>query len=270
MPPYSDWLYLLSRAYLIFCVGCAAWIVLHEFVWPQKMAIMNIVWPITALYAGPLALWAYVRSGSKMTRVQMAIQQREAEAEVQRSSVSRTTGQSSPTREQIAVAVSHCGAGCALGDIVGEWWVFAMVLSWAGGEFLTRLVLDFILAWLFGILFQYFTIAPMRGLSFGKGVRQAIRADTLSIVAFQVGMFGWMALTYYVFFPSPHLRVNEAVFWFMMQIGMMAGFVTSYPANVFLLKQGWKEKMPQYKHEMERKIVDEKKKQSQPKKLRAA
>ena len=27
----------------------------------QQMAIMNLVWPITALYWGPVALWAYFR-----------------------------------------------------------------------------------------------------------------------------------------------------------------------------------------------------------------
>jgi hypothetical protein len=269
MVPYPEWLHVLSWAYLILCFGCALWISLHEFVWPQKMAIMNFVWPITALYAGPLAVWGYLKSGSKMTRAQMAIMKREAESELQDSSVRPNDNESGPTREQIAVGVSHCGAGCTLGDIAGEWWVFAMALVWAGGEFETRLVLDFILAWLFGVVFQYLTIAPMRGLSFGKGVIQAIRADTLSIVAFQVGMFGWMALTYYVFFPSPHLRVNEAVFWFMMQIGMMAGFVTSYPANVFLLRQGWKERMPQY-DDLKRTLEEETQKKVQQEKLRAA
>ena len=36
--------------------------------------------------------------------------------------------------------------------------------------------------------------------------------------------------------PSP-------VFWFMMQIAMLAGFLTSYPVNWWLVKQGIKEKM---------------------------
>jgi hypothetical protein len=30
---------------------------------PQHMWIMNVVWPITALYAGPLALWGYFTFG---------------------------------------------------------------------------------------------------------------------------------------------------------------------------------------------------------------
>ena len=35
----------------------------------------------------------------------------------------------------------------------------------------------------------------------------------------------------------------------MMQIGMIVGFFTSYPVNIFLLKTGWKEKMPLYQQE---------------------
>ena len=46
-----------------------------------------------------------------------------------------------PSREQVAVADTHCGAGCALGDIAAEWWVFAAGLTFAGGEFGTRLAL---------------------------------------------------------------------------------------------------------------------------------
>lgn len=114
--------------------------------------------------------------------------------------------------EQIAVATTHCGAGCALGDIAGEWWIFGAGVLIAGGELGTRLLVDFLLAWAFGVVFQYFTIAPMRGLSLGKGLLHAMRADTLSIVAFQVGMSLWALLTYFVLFPNPRLKANDAVF----------------------------------------------------------
>lgn len=97
----------------------------------------------------------------------------------------------------------------------------------------------------------------MRGLSFGKGLLQAMRADTLSIIAFQIGMSVWAVLVYFVLFSGPHLKVTEAVFWFMMQVGMILGFFTSYPINIFLVKSGWKEKMPQYKHEMKNEMRDQ-------------
>jgi hypothetical protein len=205
---------------------------------PQKMMIMNFVWPITALYLGPATIWVYLRSGSKMAQYPLPQLQRKVRPEP-----------GALTREQVTLATTHCGAGCALGDIVAEWLVFAIALTFAGGEFPTRLTMDLLLGWAFGIVFQYFTIVPMRKLSFGKGLFQAIRADTLAIIAFEVGLFAWMTLAHYVFFPHPHLQPTDAAFWFMMQIGMIIGFFTSYPANIFLLKTGWKEKMPLYHEE---------------------
>lgn len=66
-----------------------------------------------------------------------------------------------------------------------------------------------------------------------------------------------MTLTHDVLFPDPHLKPSEAVFWFMMQVGMILGFFASYPINSLLLKIGWKEKMPQYKYEIKRKMREE-------------
>jgi hypothetical protein len=262
MTPYPEWLHVLSWAYLGLSFACAAYIAFDEIRRPQKMIIMNFVWPITALYFGPVAVWSYLHAGLKMTRSRMRRMQRmireELKSENGRSAPAENQpARPQPTGEQIAVGVSHCGAGCTLGDISAEWWVFVMGLAFAGGDFSTRLIMDFLLAWTFGIAFQYFTIAPMRGLPLGKGILQAMRVDTFSIVAFQLGLFAWMALSYFVFFPAPHLRPDEAVFWFMMQVGMIIGFFTSYPANRFLLSNGWKEKMPQSKAEMKRMIQEQ-------------
>jgi len=205
------------------------------------MWIMEIVWPITAMYFGPVAAWMYLRtrpvSRKDSPKPDEKTKERMKEME--------------PTREQISVSVFHCGAGCTLGDIIGEAGLFAIGGSGAtfvaGSEFGTKLVVDFILAYTLGIFFQYFTIVPMRGLPPGKGILAAMRADTVSIVAFEIGMFAWMALTRFVFFPEPgRIHPNMAVFWFMMQIAMIVGWSTSYPANVWLLRKGWKEKMPMY------------------------
>ncbi len=94
-----------------------------------------------------------------------------------------------------------------------------------------------------GVLFQYFTIKPMRHLSPGAGLIAAIKADTLSIAAFQVGMYGWMVLVRFVLFPIPHLQANSAAYWLMMQVAMVFGFLTSLPMNRWLVKVGWKERM---------------------------
>jgi hypothetical protein len=233
--PYPDWLDYLAWFSLGLSFLCGLVILFHEFRKPQKMFIMNLVWPITALYWSIAALWAYLTVGQKMTKEHQHKDEKQQQGE--------KSEREEPSPTQISVAVSHCGAGCTLGDIAAESLVAAFALSFAGGDFATRLLLDFLLAWLFGVIFQYFTIVPMRNLPPAKGVVSAIRADTFSIVTFQIGLFAWMALTYYVLFPDPHLHPNEAVFWFMMQIGMVIGFFTSYPANLYLLRWGWKEKM---------------------------
>jgi len=262
MSPYPEWLHVFAWVYLSISFLCATIIVADERRRPQKLMIMNFVWPITATYFGPVALWGYFRSGLTMTKKHYEQLQREVQEELRVESANRQVisgqpDQSGPTGEQIAVADTHCGAGCTLGDISAEWWVFAAGLTFAGGEFQTRLVVDFLLAWAFGILFQYFTLVPMRGLSFGEGLFQAMRADTLAIVAFEIGLFSWMTLSYYALFPNLHLKPTQAIFWFMMQIGMVLGFFTAYPVNIFLIRKGWKERMPQRRSEIKKKIREQ-------------
>ncbi len=102
--------------------------------------------------------------------------------------------------------------------------------------------LDFTLAFLLGIGFQYFTIAPMRNLSLPDGLVQAVKADTFSLTSWQIGMYGWMALMRFAVFAKD-IPKTDPTFCFLMQIAMAAGFLTSYPVNWWLLKKGIKEKM---------------------------
>lgn len=107
-------------------------------------------------------------------------------------------------------------------------------------------VVDYIFAYAFGIVFQYFTIVPMSGLSLGQGLIAAIKADTLSLTAWQVGMYGFMGIAYFLIFRhgfGVKLDTKTAEFWFMMQIAMICGFMTAYPVNWWLIRTGVKEKM---------------------------
>lgn len=206
-------------------VLCALWITWDIVVagHRQRMAIMNAVWPITALYLGPLAVWAYVRREQLDERM--------------------------PDWWPTAKGVSHCGAGCTLGDIVGEWLVY--VTAWTiplfgahdADTLMAMYVASFTLAWLFGVAFQYFSIVPMRDdLGPLGGIWAAVKADTLSIIAFQIGLFGVMALVHLVVWQPP-LSVASPAYWMTMQIGMAVGFVTAWPVNSWLVRVGWKEKM---------------------------
>jgi Domain of unknown function (DUF4396) len=213
------WLQSLATASLALAFLCAAVTALMLLARPQKMWVMDVVWPVTALYWGPVGLWGLWEMGTPPVRPKPA----------------------KPFWQRVAVSVTHCGAGCTLGDIIGEWLVFVFGWTLCGEKLYAQLLVDFPLAFGLGIVFQYFTIAPMRGLGLRDGLIAAIKADTISIVAFEVGLFGWMALDAFVLFPGA--SVASWNHWFQMQIGMVVGFFTSYPANALLLAKGLKEPM---------------------------
>lgn len=212
-------------------------IAVDEFRHPQKMAIMNAVWPVTALYFSVFGLWAYFAKGRNMTRAAEGTRQEKPHKNA------RSGQRRGPTLGQTALATSHCGAGCTLADIVTEFAVFGTGATLFGTELYASYVWDFAAAWLLGVVFQFFTIQPMRQLSVGDGIWAAVKADTLSILAFQVGMYGWMALVYFKLFSHPHLHPNEPGYWLMMQVAMICGFVTALPVNWLLVRTGLKEAM---------------------------
>jgi hypothetical protein len=83
----------------------------------------------------------------------------------------------------------------------------------------------------------------MRDISAGAAILAAIKADTLSILSFQIGMYAWMAVVYFWLFPIHHLRANQPEYWLMMQVAMLLGFATAWPMNRFLVSAGVKEAM---------------------------
>jgi Domain of unknown function (DUF4396) len=202
------WLHVLAIVSLFVGFICAVWITIDEIRHPQQMWIMNLVWPITALYGGLLALWFYYAYGQ---------------------TARQRVKQDPPYAIIVAKGALHCGSGCTLSDILAEWLAFLVpaVAIWFGyttlfsEKMFAVWILDFIFAFAFGIAFQYFTIKPMRNLSVRDGLVAALKADTLSLIAWQIGMYGMMAFAQFYLFR--HLlgamaQVNSPEFWFTMQI----------------------------------------------------
>lgn len=243
---FPDWLHTTAWIALTLSGLCAlivAWDVARH---PQHMAIMDIVWPVTALFGTVVIVWLYWRYGRLATHE--AFRQANAEGRTPPSK------QHTPYPIMVAKGALHCGAGCSLGDIAAEWLAFGVpvVATWFGWHSLfdekifAVWVLDFVLAFVIGIVFQYFAIVPMRKLSPGKGIVAALKADTLSLSAWQVGMYGVMALVQFAWLRPAYgaiAPVDSPEFWAAMQLAMIGGFVTAYPVNWWLIRAGWKEKM---------------------------
>ncbi len=267
------WLTVLAWAYLTACFCCAG-IIACDIAFNhrrQPMGVMNFVFPITALYFGPLALALYWRWGraaaptapAPMPASRALLSQAAAayagggprahdgqHAHHDMAGAAGTGAADEPALPgerarpwwvTMAIEVSHCGSGCTLGDVLAEFAIFGLGLTIAGVTLGAEYAGDYLLALAFGIIFQYFAIAPMRGLGLKDGLAAAAKADFISLTAFEVGLFGWMAVMAFVLFPAPHhLMPSSAAYWLLMQVGMIIGYATSWPANVWLVKRGIK------------------------------
>ncbi len=92
---------------------------------PQHMWIMNVVWPLSALYAGPLGAWAYFWLGRQASDEQVR---------TARSRDETPPHKRKPFWQSVAIGATHCGSGCTLGDIVAEWLAFFLPVTLYGSQ----------------------------------------------------------------------------------------------------------------------------------------
>lgn len=235
------WLVALSWITIILGVLSAVWVVRDVQRRPQPMAIMNAVWPLTALFGGPLLIAFYLRHG------------RVSEGAAGHHHHHHGGGHD-PSPASVTKGALHCGAGCALGDILAEGgaaiWPGVLTIFGYPGFWQDRIFaawcLDFLLAFVLGIIFQYYAIMPMRDLTPARGIYEAVKADALSLLSWQIGMYGAMAIFHFWVFPdligAPLIPASPP-FWLAMQIAMGAGLLTAWPTNLMLIRAGVKEAM---------------------------
>lgn len=251
-------LYFISRIWISLGILSCVYIAFDERHRPTPhMAIMKWVWPMNALWAGPFGIWAYRELGHGKKTVSSS-----AGSMAMPESMDPMSGRSStlsPSAEQgkrsmehsamfhrpfwqsVTVGTLHCGAGCTLADLVGPWLFRILPFMVLGSMLIGEWTLDYALALLFGVFFQYAGLAAMTSRR-GAGLWwQALKVDFFSLTAWQIGMYGWMAIA--MFGLSLPMAPNESIFWFMMQISMFCGFLTSYPMNWFLIRTGVKSAM---------------------------
>jgi hypothetical protein len=221
MPPL--WLHAIALVYVPLSIVAALLVTADIYLVGHRkhMGITEAVWPLTMFYWGPLGLLFYFWFGRGMDGGGHAHGER-------------------PMWQATFNGATHCGAGCALGDFIGDWIAFAAGIALFGSKLAGKYLFAFVLAYLFGIVFQYFSVAPMRGLSPRDGLMAAIRIDTLSLLAYEVGMFAWMGFRAWLY---PDLQPTNWTYWLMTQVAMVLGFATTYPVNWWLIRKGVKEKM---------------------------
>lgn len=190
----------------------------------QSERTMEVVWPITALYLGPFALWAYYRlgrAGSPKWR-----QENGAVPEQRLSSKALTGG-------------TPGGAAATVAHFIGVPLVIASGLTIAGTNLWVLIIFIALLATALLFLFERFASPVWKsGTGSGKRAGAAFLAATVTVLAFDIGMGGWMIFLHFgMLMPAP----TDVTFFFLMQIGNILGFATAYPAVRWLIQRGIKE-----------------------------
>ncbi|MFC0338193.1 protein of unknown function [Kushneria avicenniae] len=235
-----------SWVFLMLGVVTCALIAIDVHRRPQHMAVMNVTWPITGLYMPVLGWWAY----QKMGRAAPAHQGHQACGHHEHGGHEHDDHAShdghhhsdKPEWQGVFVSATHCGGGCTLGDIVAAPLATATGFAFLGSHMAGHFLLAFLAAYAFGILFQYLPIREMGERSPRRALIDAVKADTLSLIAFQIGMVLWLLIATPLFLGG-EMNAATPEFWFMMQIAMLVGFLGSYPANWLLVNKGIKHAM---------------------------
>lgn len=219
------WLTAVSWVFVGLALLCAAAILYDVFGrgYRQRTSVMSVVWPITALYFGPLALPAYYRWGRP------------------RSEKWQKEHGSAPEKSLPAAAATGGtpgGAASAIGHVLGVPLVVFLGLTIAGQALWVMILFIAIIATVLLFAFEYFfSTVPTRGLSRGKGLGVALLIALVTVLAFDVGMGGWMLVMHFLLFMPP---LTDVTFLFLMQIGLILGFLTGYPAVLWLVRRGVK------------------------------
>lgn len=189
----------------------------------QRVGAMNAIWPMTALYLGPLAVWAYYRWG--------------------RPSSPKWQGEHRKTPQKALSAAALTGgtpggAASTIGHFIGVPLILLTGITIAGLDLWAMIAAVAIIAT--AVLFAYeffFSTVPARGLSGAQGLVVAAFIAFATVLAFDVGMGGWMLFLAFGWVMPP---VTDVTFYFLMQIGLTLGFLTGYPMVRLLVQRGVK------------------------------
>ena len=171
----------------------------------QSDSLMEGIWPLAALYLGPLAMPVYLRFG--------------------RSPAQRQGDQPDPraTRGAAVRSVMPGGVASGLAHLVAVPFVVATGLTIAGVDMWAMVAIIAVLATGMIGAFDY-----AQGLRRGQKPTPAgaLVAAVLTVVAFDVGMLGWMLILHHT---DTMPAASDVRFTFLMQLGLIFGSLTALP-----------------------------------------
>ena len=200
-------------AWFVLAAGSTAYVAFDQFNGNPEPTVMKWGFILVTLYMGPFGLLLYVLADKEP---------RPGEHE----------HFTSPLWKQGVGSTIHCVAGDATGIILA-----ATVTALLGLPMWIDLIVEYIAGFSFGLfIFQSLFMKKMMGGTYWENVRKSFMPEFISMNAMMAGMAPTMSLL----MMGRDMRAMdplEFVFWGVMSLGVMVGFTTAYPFNVWMVKE---------------------------------
>jgi FtsP/CotA-like multicopper oxidase with cupredoxin domain len=178
--------------------------------------VMRWAWVMITLYMGPVGLALYVLSDKEP-------------APGTHEDFIR------PLWKQGVGSTVHCIAGDATGIIAA-----AAITAILGLPMWLDFIVEYAAGFAFGLfIFQALFMKDMLGGSYLGAIRGTFVPEWLSMNMMAAGMFPTMALLM-MGRDMRAMEPTEPLFWAVMSVGVIVGFTTAYPVNVWMVARGMK------------------------------
>jgi FtsP/CotA-like multicopper oxidase with cupredoxin domain len=202
--------------WLVIAVLSAGYVAVDQFRNNPEAPVMKWGFILVTLYMGPIGLLLYVMADKEPapgTHEQFV----------------------KPLWKQGVGSTVHCVAGDATGIIVA-----AAATALLGFPMFVDIIVEYVAGFLFGLLiFQALFMRRVMGGTYRENVRRSFMPEFLSMNM----MMGGMAPVMIFLMMGRDMRAmwpGEPLFWFVMSLGVSAGFFVAYPINVWLVARGMK------------------------------
>lgn len=186
---------------------------------------LKACWPIIILFFSVIGIGLYLVT-SRPSDIGLY--------EKGRPKMERFTEYSAPRWRKVVASAIHCVGGDGLGIMTAM--VAARLL---GFSFWQEFWFEYAVGYAFGwFIFQTWAMR-LQGNGWLMSLWMGGRAEFFSMITVMVGMGLAMRLLTPALVGQPP-QPDTAAFWMLGAIGLQAGFVLTYPMNVWLVSIGWK------------------------------
>ena len=200
-------------AWFVIAAASTAYVAFDQFNGNPEPTVMKWGFILVTLYMGPFGLLLYVL----------------ADKEPRPGEHEQFT---SPLWKQGIGSTIHCVAGDATGIILA-----ATVTALLGLPMWIDLIVEYVAGFSFGLfIFQSLFMKKMMGGTYWENVRKSFMPEFISMNAMMAGMAPMLSLL----MMGRDMRAMdplELIFWGVMSLGVMVGFVTAYPFNVWMVRK---------------------------------